>query len=39
VAGAISRAGGDTIQRESDERAPIAIGEAVETSGGELPFR
>ena len=39
VAGAISRAGGPTIQAESDERAPIAIGEAVATSGGDLPVR
>jgi O-acetyl-ADP-ribose deacetylase (regulator of RNase III) len=39
VAGAISRAGGPRIQRESDERAPIGLGEAVETSGGDLPAR
>jgi O-acetyl-ADP-ribose deacetylase len=39
VAGAISRAGGPEIQRESDERAPIGLGEAVETSAGELPAR
>ncbi|HEY3729345.1 MAG TPA: macro domain-containing protein [Solirubrobacteraceae bacterium] len=39
VAGAISRAGGEAIQRQSDERAPIAIGEAVETSGGDMPCR
>ena len=39
VAAAISRAGGPTIQRESDERAPIDLGEAVETSGGDLPAR
>ena len=39
VAGAISRAGGSAIQRESDERAPIRIGEAVETSGGSMPCR
>jgi O-acetyl-ADP-ribose deacetylase len=37
VAGAISRAGGPQIQRESDARAPIGLGEAVATSGGELP--
>ena len=39
VAGAISRAGGPAIQRESDERAPIGLGEAVETTAGELPAR
>jgi O-acetyl-ADP-ribose deacetylase len=37
VAGAISRAGGPAVQRESRERAPIGLGEAVETSGGEMP--
>jgi O-acetyl-ADP-ribose deacetylase (regulator of RNase III) len=39
VAGAISRAGGPEVQRESDERAPIGLGEAVETSGGDMPCR
>jgi O-acetyl-ADP-ribose deacetylase (regulator of RNase III) len=39
VAGAISRAGGPSVQRESDERAPIGLGEAVETGGGEMPCR
>jgi O-acetyl-ADP-ribose deacetylase (regulator of RNase III) len=39
VAGAISRAGGPEVQRESDERAPIGLGEAVETSAGEMPAR
>jgi O-acetyl-ADP-ribose deacetylase len=39
VAGAISRAGGPELQRESDERAPIGLGEAVETSAGDLPAR
>lgn len=39
VAGAISRAGGPEIQRESDELAPIALGEAVATGAGELPCR
>ena len=39
VAGAISRAGGPTIQRESDQRAPIGLGEAVETGAGELPCK
>ncbi|MDQ2761512.1 MAG: macro domain-containing protein [Actinomycetota bacterium] len=39
VAGAISRAGGPQVQRESDERAPIGLGQAVETSGGSMPCR
>ena len=39
VAGAISRAGGPSIQAESDERAPIGLGEAVETTAGEMPCR
>lgn len=39
VAGAISRAGGPVIQRESDELAPIGIGEAVATGAGDLPSR
>jgi len=39
VAGAISRAGGPSVQAESDERAPIGLGEAVETGGGEMPCR
>ena len=39
VAGAISRAGGPAVQAESHERAPIGLGEAVETTGGEMPCR
>ena len=39
VAGAIARAGGPAIQHESSERAPIGLGEAVATSGGEMPCR
>jgi O-acetyl-ADP-ribose deacetylase len=39
VAGAIARAAGPDLQRESRERAPIGLGEAVETTGGELPCR
>jgi len=39
VAGAIVRAGGRVVQDESDEVAPIALGEAVATSAGELPSR
>jgi O-acetyl-ADP-ribose deacetylase (regulator of RNase III) len=39
VAGAIVRAGGRSIQDESDRLAPIEIGEAVATGAGELPAR
>lgn len=39
VAGAISRAGGPSIQAESSRVAPIGLGEAVETSGGDMPCR
>jgi len=39
VAGAIARAGGAQVQAESRERAPIGLGDAVETSGGEMPCR
>src|SRR5918998_4333603 len=39
VAAAIARAGGADVQRESDERAPIRLGDAVETTAGEMPAR
>ena len=39
VAGAISRAGGPEVQRESDSKAPIGLGEAVETTAGDMPAR
>jgi O-acetyl-ADP-ribose deacetylase len=39
VAGAIARAGGSAVERESRERGPIGLGEAVETGGGEMPCR
>ncbi len=39
VAGAIVRAGGSEVQRESHELAPIGLGEAVETTGGSMPCR
>jgi O-acetyl-ADP-ribose deacetylase len=39
VAGAISRAGGPSVQSESTERAPIGLGEAVETTAGDMPCR
>jgi O-acetyl-ADP-ribose deacetylase (regulator of RNase III) len=39
VAGAIARAGGPEVQRESDRKAPIGLGEAVETTAGDMPAR
>jgi O-acetyl-ADP-ribose deacetylase (regulator of RNase III) len=39
VAAAISRAGGPAVQRESTEKAPIELGEAVETTAGDMPAR
>jgi O-acetyl-ADP-ribose deacetylase len=39
VAGAIARAGGPAVQRESDERAPLELGQAVETTAGDMPAR
>jgi O-acetyl-ADP-ribose deacetylase (regulator of RNase III) len=39
VAGAISRAGGPEVQRESDSAAPIGLGEAVATTAGQMPAR
>ena len=39
VAGAISRAGGPSVQEESNRKAPIGLGEAVETSAGDMPAR
>jgi O-acetyl-ADP-ribose deacetylase (regulator of RNase III) len=39
VAGAISRAGGPAVQEESNAKAPIGLGEAVETSAGDMPAR
>ncbi|HKP41090.1 macro domain-containing protein [Mycobacterium sp.] len=39
VAAAISRAGGPQIQRESTEKAPIGLGDAVETTAGHMPAR
>ena len=39
VAGAIVRAGGQTIQDQSDRKAPVALGEAVATGAGSLPSR
>jgi O-acetyl-ADP-ribose deacetylase len=39
VAAAIARAGGPDVQRESDEKAPIELGDAVETTAGDMPAR
>ena len=39
VAAAIARAAGPELERESRERAPIGLGEAVATTGGALPAR
>ena len=39
VAGAIVRAGGRSIQEESDRKAPVGLGEAIETDAGTLPAR
>jgi O-acetyl-ADP-ribose deacetylase (regulator of RNase III) len=39
VAGAIARAAGPSLEAESRERAPIALGSAVATTGGDLPSR
>jgi O-acetyl-ADP-ribose deacetylase (regulator of RNase III) len=39
VAAAISRAGGPSIQQQSDRAAPIGLGEAIETEAGEMPSR
>jgi O-acetyl-ADP-ribose deacetylase (regulator of RNase III) len=39
VAAAIAAAGGPELERESRERAPIGLGDAVETTAGALPSR
>src|ERR687897_3082761 len=39
VAGAIARAGGPDVQEESHRKAPVGLGEAVETTAGEMPCR
>jgi O-acetyl-ADP-ribose deacetylase (regulator of RNase III) len=39
VAGAIARAGGPEVQSESDRKAPIGLGDAVETSAGAMPCK
>src|SRR5207244_7808165 len=35
----IARAAGPELERESRERAPIGLGEAVETTAGDMPAR
>ena len=39
VAAAICRAGGPAVQEESDACSPIGLGEAIETTAGEMPAR
>src|SRR3989442_9146009 len=39
VAAAIARAAGPELERESRERAPIGLGDAVETTAGDMPAR
>ena len=39
VAAAISRAAGPALQAESEQRAPIGLGDAVETTAGDMPSR
>jgi O-acetyl-ADP-ribose deacetylase len=39
VAGSISRAGGPEVRAESDRRAPIGLGAAVQTTAGAMPSR
>jgi O-acetyl-ADP-ribose deacetylase (regulator of RNase III) len=39
VAGAIRRAAGPELERESRDRAPVPLGDAVETTAGEMPAR
>jgi len=39
VAGLISRAGGPTVQQESNRKAPVMTGKATYTGAGTLPFK
>jgi O-acetyl-ADP-ribose deacetylase (regulator of RNase III) len=39
VAGAIRRAGGAAVDEESRAKAPIGLGDAVETTAGDMPAR
>jgi O-acetyl-ADP-ribose deacetylase (regulator of RNase III) len=39
VAGAIAHAGGRAVEEESARKAPIGLGEAVETTAGDMPSK
>src|SRR4051794_11991717 len=39
VAGAIARAGGPGIEAESRKHAPVPLGDAIATRGGQLPAK
>jgi O-acetyl-ADP-ribose deacetylase (regulator of RNase III) len=39
VAAAIARAGGPALEQESNDKAPIGLGEAIETTAGDMPAR
>lgn len=39
VAGALRRAGGESIEREAMARGPIPVGTAIATGAGTLPYR
>ncbi len=39
VAGMLRQVGGEAIEKEAMSQAPIAIGDAVQTGAGTLPFR
>ena len=39
VAAAIARAGGPQVDAESERKAPIGLGDAVETTAGRMPAR
>lgn len=39
IAGAITKAGGPSIQRESNAKRPIPTGAATTTTAGDLPFK
>lgn len=38
VAGAIKRAGGSAVEKQAVDQAPIAVGRAILTTAGQLPF-
>ena len=39
MAGVLRRFGGAEIEEEAKSKAPIAVGEAIETGAGKLPYR